>query len=503
MHTHFFLFSFFFFFLLLLSLSPFQLASSIPITRILHQPFQPLDSLPPSHEPILPSSTTIPLQPPPFFPFYPSPPPPPPPPPPPTFSTFVSFPANISSLLIPHSFQPKKPSSPKLLYILIITIILIIVSVSAFVCYCRRKHYTDAFVGNNKTVRTESSLELFSQNAETETINRRLTHTVPTNSDFFYLETVINSHRIDVDAADSGASCSQKMESPELQPLPRLALRQHYSQPPQAQALEEFFSPKGSSMGASECSSQNGLSSWRVLPEQSVELSSNSCSSASVSVSPNLSPKRSELKSYEETRSLASTSLISSPERNQVLSPSLEKKNDKFSDRILVENNDALPMLSNDSNGSRNSKAPSSSSAFSLPSSPEKAMHCDSFDQSPRISSFSDRNRLSGLSSVPLSPTLLSSPERELSHAWNVSEKFTNSMSQRKQHWEIPVFSVPTGPSHRVSLSLPSLLPRRKQREVPAVSAPVNQPLSRPPELAPPSRPFVLLKPTQKVSPVE
>ncbi|OIW07350.1 hypothetical protein TanjilG_10185 [Lupinus angustifolius] len=464
--------------------------------RILHQPFQPLDSLPPSQQPpILPSSTTIPLQPPPFFPFYPS--PPPPPPPPPTFSTFVSFPANISSLLIPHSFQPKKTSSSKLLYIVIITIIVIIVSVSTFVCYCRRKRYTS--VGNNKTVRTESSLGLFSQNnAETETINR-LTHTVPSNSDFLYLETVLNSHRIDVDDADSGASCSRKMESPELQPLPRLALRQHYSQPPQA--LEEFFSPKASSMGASECSSQNGLSSWRVLPEQSVELSSNSCSSTSVS--PNLSPKRSKLKSSEETRSLASTSLISSPERNQVLSPSLEKKNDTLSDRTLVENNDAIPMLSNDSNGSRKSQATSSSSGFSLPSSPEKARYCDSFDQSPRISSFSDQYRLSGLSSVPLSPTLVSSPERELSHAWNVSEKFTNCVSQRKQHWEIPVFSVPTGPSHRVSLSLPSQLPRRKQWEVPAVSAPVDQPLSRPPELTPPSRPFVLLKPTQKVSPVE
>ncbi|CAL0302870.1 unnamed protein product [Lupinus luteus] len=488
MHTLFFLFSFFF-----LSLLPHQLAS-----RILHQPFQPLDSLPPSQQPILPSSTTIPLQPPPFFPFYPS---PPPPPPPPTFSTFVSFPANISSLLIPHSFQPKKSSSSKLHYILIITILVIIVSVSAFVCYCRRKRYTS--VGSNKTVGTESSprIGLFSQNAETETINlsQRLAHTVPSNSDFLYLETVINSHRVDVDTIDSGASCNQKMESPELQPLPRLAVRQHYLQPPEA--LEEFFSPKASSMGASECSSQNGLTSWRVLPEQSVELSSNSCSSTPVS--PNLSPKRSQLKAYEETRSMASTSLISSPERNQVFSPSSEKKNDALPDRILVENDAAMPMLSNDSNGSRKSQAASSSSAFSLPSSPEKAMHCDSFDQSPRISSFSDQYRLSGLSSVPLSPTLVSSPERELSHAWNVSEKFTNCVPQRKQHWEIPVFSVPTGPSHRVSLSLPSQLPRRKQWEMPAVSAAVNQPLSRPPELTPPSRPFVVLKPTQKVSPVE
>ncbi|OIV98708.1 hypothetical protein TanjilG_24879 [Lupinus angustifolius] len=118
------------------------------------------------------------------------------------------------------------------------------------------------------------------------------------------------------------------------------------------------------------------------------------------------------------------------------------------------------------------------------------------------------RTRLSCASSVPLSPTLVSSPERELSHVWNESEKFANSISQRKQQWEIPVFSLPSAPpSHRVSLSLSTLaplLPRRKQWA--AISAlVVGQPVAgtRPPKLTPLSRPFVLLNPTTKVSHVE
>ncbi|KAK7256344.1 hypothetical protein RIF29_29786 [Crotalaria pallida] len=514
MHTLFLLFSFFFF----TSFSSQQLASSTPILspinnrRILHEPFVPLDSFPPSETPlpppILPSTTstpnpklplstttttTTPDQSPfsPFFPFYPY---PSPPPPPPSFSTFASFPANISSLVIPHSPETNNSSSTKPLSLAIIAVVCAtaMIAISALV-YCGRKRHS---VGN-KTIRTESSLGLFPPNAETVNRNQRLRHTSSVSSELLYSRRVEN-------VPDSGANDgSLEMESPELQPLPRLALRLPQQAHVNEEENEEFYSPKGSSLGgsgASESFGGNGLGSWRVLPAVTKEnfsercggLSSSSCCSGSPVA--NLSPARAQVRSSseEEGRSLPSTSLHSSPERNHHAASSFTEEE--------VRNEDALPRASNDSNGVRKSLAPSLSSAFSLPSSPEKAMHCDSLDQSPRISSFSNGYRLSGLSSVPLSPTLLSSPEREFfNHTWNESEKFTNWVPQRKQ-WEIPVLSMPVGPSHRVSLSLPSrlpptqpTLPHPKQREV----------LARPPELTPPSRPFVLLKPATKVSPSE
>ncbi|KAF7825913.1 formin-like protein 1 [Senna tora] len=132
-----------------------------------------------------------------------------------------------------------------------------------------------------------------------------------------------------------------------------------------------------------------------------------------------------------------------------------------------------------------NAKSVSSSSAFSLPSSPEKVMEQHGLDQSPRISSFSDRQ--------------------------NGGFPGYNLPSQRK-HWEIPVLSTPIVPPCQIS---PPPVPPpppppppepqrpRKQWEIPAPSVPIGQPVSRPPELIPPSRPFVLQNPTMKVSPVE
>ncbi|CAL0328158.1 unnamed protein product [Lupinus luteus] len=346
--------------------------------RILHEPFFPLNSLPPSQPPLpplifpsstssnpnpkQPFSTTTPYQSSPFFPFYTY--PFPPPPPPTSFSTFASFPANISSLLIPHSFQPKESSSGRNLSLAITAVACttVMVAISVFL-YLRRRHYINKTLANSET--------------ETTNINQRLSHI----SEFLYLGNTINSHRVEA-VTDSGTVDSRKMESPELQPIPRLSLRHH----------EEFLSPKISSFCASESSSVNGLELLR-------------------------------------TRSFPSTSMLSSPEQNQVLSTSSERENVASSERTL-------PRVSNDSNGAtRESFAPVSSSGFSLPSSSEKAMHCDILDQSPTMSSFSGRYRLSCASSLPLSPTLVPSPERELSHVWNESEKFANCVSLRKQHW--------------------------------------------------------------------
>ncbi|XP_016194081.1 formin-like protein 1 [Arachis ipaensis] len=214
------------------------------------------------------------------------------------------------------------------------------------------------------------------------------------------------------------------------------------------------------------------------------------------------------------------------------------------------------PRLSNvSSNGSAKFMASSPlSSAFSLPSSPEKARSHNGFDQSPRMSSVSDQFRQPGLSSVPLSPSLLSSPETErgfnFSSSFNSTESasIANGASQRK-HWEIPALSTttknpfgrsgsigsvldqivavpvthpPPVPPQRKQWAIPGITTplappppppppppaatlqqrQRKQWEVPSPTTPVGQSVSRPPELKPPSRPFVLQN-TTLVSPVD
>lgn len=135
-----------------------------------------------------------------------------------------------------------------------------------------------------------------------------------------------------------------------------------------------------------------------------------------------------------------------------------------------------------------------SSSAFSLPSSPEKTMKMmyQGFDQSPRMSSVSDGSKLPGMSSVPLSPALLSSPETERG-GFSCNSNQRGTFSSQRKHWEIPVISkeIASPPPP------PPPMPQQRQRkhwEMSRSSAIVYQPRSnlRPPELAPPSRPFVL-----------
>ncbi|KAI4354076.1 hypothetical protein L6164_002976 [Bauhinia variegata] len=201
-------------------------------------------------------------------------------------------------------------------------------------------------------------------------------------------------------------------------------------------------------------------------------------------------------------------------------------------DRNVQKISNESPRLSNASYRSGKSES-SSSSAFSLPSSPEKVFEQSLVDHSPRLSNVSDRYRQSPLPSRPLSPTLLSSPEIELNFTSNQPAILENVLdpsrespapappppppSQRK-HWEIPVLAKPIVQPLRVSPPPPPPPPppsasrQRKHWEIPAPSTPttsvtpatpVGQPISRPPELIPPSRPFVLQTPTTKVSPVE
>ncbi|XP_019456513.1 PREDICTED: formin-like protein 1 isoform X2 [Lupinus angustifolius] len=621
MHT----FSSFFIFLLHLITS-----HSLPHHhRILHQPFFPQDTLPPTQPPHPPPSSPSPsptLKPQnpkypfsstptttnssPFFPIYPSPPPPPSP------SSFASFPANISSIIFPHS--PKsKSSSSKLVAAAVTSVVaaLLVAAISAFV-YCRRRRRNG--FNDDKTLRSDSSIRLFPRcenNVEDGGVgNRKIRHGSSISSEFLYLGTVVNSRGIE-DVSDSrGNVCSgaglinpRKMDSPELQPLPPLArqgseLRRACEEVGSTaeEEDEEFYSPKGS-IGGGGSSNGTGSGSRRVLSEMAAEnfvgrssdSSSSSFSSSSfaspdrshsislsppVSISPRKSPENETPPALPPTETLAvdgrsflSSSSLSSPRvqsramspvynqhvrecqtQSPLLSPLslspnrvLEKNPDVKVQSCCVSpnKNDGVSSPPRLSNGS--GKSVSSSSAFSIPSQGEveNQNHNQILNHSPTISDVSDRYRHSPLSSLPLSPSLLSSPETELnsnpnpnpnpSHALNQSQRkhweipdlltppivgsvTVENVPTRKQ-WEIPVLPTLVVSSIRVSAPAPPAPPplppppplpvsrQRKQWEVPAASpsTPVGQLISRPPELMPPSRPFVLQTPTTKISPAE
>ncbi|GAU31240.1 hypothetical protein TSUD_149260 [Trifolium subterraneum] len=120
-------------------------------------------------------------------------------------------------------------------------------------------------------------------------------------------------------------------------------------------------------------------------------------------------------------------------------------------------------------------------------------MHHQAFDQSPRMSSVSDGLKLHGLSSLPLSPALLSSSKTEKGgFSCNSNRqgtfRYAVPVPQRK-HWGIP---LPAKPIASPPPPPPPL--QRRHWEMSATSAIVDQPRSSlmPPELLPPSRPFVL-----------
>ncbi|KAH1240790.1 Formin-like protein 1 [Glycine max] len=575
--------------------------------RILHQPLLPQNGSPPPSQPPSPppSSPPNPKYPfsttpntnasssTPFFPTYPSPPPPPSP------SAFASFPANISSLILPQT-QKFKSSSKKLLAVAIAAVACAaaVVALSAFV-YCRRRRKN--YSADDKTLRSDSSIRLFPREASTTSgaASRKARNTSSTSSEFLYLGTIVNSRGGVDELSDPRAAAlnPRKMDSPELQPLPPLARQTSRLREESTATVEddeeEFYSPRGSLNNGREGSAGAGSGSRRVfnaiagenlVGRSSSESSTSSYSSSSsaspdrshsISLSPpvSISPRKSLPKSPENPithhsppqeataiRSSASSSILSSPspvfgqhvpsssisstpERRECQSPSLsplslspKKKQtpdgESVPGLVVLEKTQSFgsSKSKNESGSPRLSNASSNgkSSAFSLPS-PVIGMNLHhELDQSPTISDVSDRYRHSPLSSLHLSPTLLSSPERELNSQpqpppsrkhWEIPDLLTPigeapnfSVPQRKQ-WEIPVLSVPIAPSSSVLAPPPPPPPpppplavprQRKQWEVPSPVTPVDQQISRPaPPLTPPSRPFVLQTPNTKVSPVE
>ncbi|KFK39846.1 hypothetical protein AALP_AA3G295700 [Arabis alpina] len=289
--------------------------------RVLHEPFFPVDSPPPSppQPPPLPklpfSSTTPPSDPTatPFFPLYPSSPPPPSP------ASFASFPANISSLIVPHATNPP-PNSRKLLIVAISALssaALVAALIALLYWRRRRRNQGRNLPDDSKTWTTDSSRRVYPpppanlpvrRNAESRNSKQRTT--TNTSSEFLYLGTMVNQRGVEDQSASNrsnNSSSSRKLESPDLQPLPPLMKRSFRLNPEVGSIGEEeedeFYSPRGSASGR-----ELGSESRRVFANgnpRSVNNDTISCSSSSsvspgrstfISISPSMSPKRSEPK---------------------------------------------------------------------------------------------------------------------------------------------------------------------------------------------------------------
>ncbi|KAF8391766.1 hypothetical protein HHK36_022000 [Tetracentron sinense] len=264
--------------LLLLSFTPLHLTYTPNHThnrRILHQPFSPLNSTSSSSPPTEPPKPKLPFSSstnkPPFFPSYPSPPLPPPTPPSP--SSLATFPANISSLILPQSSSSRKPVSGKLVAIAVILSLLsaLIIAAFAYLVY-RRRRFNFA---NTKTSRSDS-LRLFPANSTLSDDHHKVRNLSRTSSEFLYLGTLVNSHGIDGEAGSGSAAAAaaalpyRKLDSPELRPLPplsRQSFRKNYGNAEvgcSSGEEEEFYSPRGSSAGK-ESPVDSGSSSRRMF----------------------------------------------------------------------------------------------------------------------------------------------------------------------------------------------------------------------------------------------
>ncbi|KAK4751044.1 hypothetical protein SAY87_004526 [Trapa incisa] len=493
--------------------------------RFLHQPFFPLDSLP-SSQPPSPSPPSPPLSPTypftsssssshpptsdgfPFFPTYPSPPPPPSP------TSINSFPANISSLNLPHPPSPTS-SSRKLIYVATAAAIsALLSSVAFFLCLHRRRSSHGLPEDTDNAAKTGSSPESGVGRSNTETGRsgwKRSNAPSVTSSEFLYLGTIVNSRGVENrrNAGRGGGNAAaldpRKLESPELQPLPPLA-RQGFMQNDNGgstagETEEEFYSPRGSlgtlSVSRRVFAAVVGLEDSRRISDSSQYSSSSSTSSSlarsshSVSLSPpvSLSPHRSLPKSPEvpfaelsKAHAVLFYSHSSSPERDvspdrnpHPYSPSLSPLS-WSPERGLERNPDASLRMWNISDSNVQSllssySAPGRASMKSSPSSllsqsPERAVLAAT-EVSPRTSSASEqsqRERFSLLASH--SPSL--SPE-------------SVTAAEVGQHQE-PVILAPPHPPPP-----PPLLHKFQD-------SPTDRPVLRPPPLTPFWKPFELQK---------
>ncbi|KAK8930946.1 Formin-like protein 1 [Platanthera zijinensis] len=237
------------FFILLFSCIPTLLLSPALARRVLHHPFFPLESSwPPAHPPSIsfpkyPSSTNQK----PFFPSNPA----PPPPPTAVFSSASSslptFPANISSLISPHSHS----STTKLLRaiafpILSLALLSLVLFLLFFFHHRRRRRRPDNIEDGSDSDR------LFPPNSAASDSRKPSANSGPVSSEFLYLGTLVNSRGRTEEVPGTAApvpttSPGQNLGSPELRPLPPLArVVRRVNGDGGFSSEEEFYSPSGS-----------------------------------------------------------------------------------------------------------------------------------------------------------------------------------------------------------------------------------------------------------------
>ncbi|KAJ8561460.1 hypothetical protein K7X08_033937 [Anisodus acutangulus] len=285
----------------------FLLFSSADNRRVLHQPFFPQDSHPPSFESSTPNNNNTG----PFFPSFPSPPPPPSP------SSFASFPANISSLILPHSSK-SKPVNSKLIACVVVAVI--VLSIALFL-HIRKRRNHDSASSDTKTQRSNSSTRFNYYNNNSNgnpTHIPKLQRPSQTSSEFLHLGTMVSAHS-GMDTQNSqhrNVTSARKMDSPEIHPLPPLHHGNADVISGRTEDTEKFYSPR-ESLDGRESSIGTGSASRRDFAAVEVKnfggsSSSSSYSSSSsgsgspvrsvsLSISPpvSLSPKNSRPKSPE------------------------------------------------------------------------------------------------------------------------------------------------------------------------------------------------------------
>ncbi|CAJ1939282.1 unnamed protein product [Sphenostylis stenocarpa] len=258
--------------------------------RVLHQPLFPRISLPPTqapalspqpqkqhHLPKLPfSSSSSSSSPPPpqkpFFPSYHSPPLPPSP------AVVATFPANISSLLLPRPYARHHRSAAALAVSLSLFSLALLAAAAFFLLHRRRAHKSSSSAAthdDDKASRSDS-LRLFPPNtAASDGTDRKPRGKSSPTSELLYLGTVANSVNSTMDTSSSHHHDGfrppyQKLgDSPELNPLPPLPrhkfkpwmteedhdknvkekVEQEEEQEAEEEDGEQFFSPRGSSGG--------------------------------------------------------------------------------------------------------------------------------------------------------------------------------------------------------------------------------------------------------------
>ncbi|CAH8382847.1 unnamed protein product [Eruca vesicaria subsp. sativa] len=547
----------------------FLFSSVLADRRVLHEPFFPVDSPPPSppQSPPLPklpfSSTTPPdATSPPFFPTYPSPPPPPSP------ASYASFPANISSLIVPHA--TKSPPNSKKLLIAAISAVTSAALVAALIAllYWRRRRRGRSNESNvpddSKTWTTDSSRRVYPpappqtaapsgrRNAEGRVSKQRTTRSsANTSSEFLYLGTMANPRGVEDQSVSSNrsnnGSSSRKLESPDLQPLPPLMKRSFRLEVGSIgeEEEEEFYSPRGSASG------RETLTRVGSVPDQknvrSVNNDTISCSSSSsgspgrstfISISPSMSPKRSEPKEtvisapepplktslgtsesspgkITDFRFVRSPSLASlSPAKNaqgggglgQITRSPTVTSLTTSPERENKEENTLLNLSSRSSASTSPERRPNDTPEAYLRSPAHSSASTSPyrcFQKSPEVLPAFMSNLRQGLQSQLLSSpgqgldalqpshnpesasssSLSSSPDRDFSHSLDVSPRISNISSQIIQPPTVSAASEASRVPPPPPPPPPPTWARRNQ---------VTYKASRPPSLTPPSHPFVV-----------